>query len=126
MKGYQQRRRTAAPLTNPSPNTLAILLSTVTPPSVRCRDQRRPPFQVSRQQAMKQLLSGLAAYGKSPSTVSARFQSTLHILTNAQIFLLHPIAHVNRLLVVLPTSFADIAEIEVKNNFAMVRIYRNN
>src|SRR5216683_3241185 len=75
---------------------------------------------------MKQLLSGLAAHGKPSGPVRARFQSMLYILANAQIFFLDSITYLNRLLVVLPAGFADIAEIKVENDFAMVGIDRDN
>ena len=44
---------------------------------------------------MKQLLSRFAPHGKTARPVGARLQASLHVFANAEVLILHPIAHIH-------------------------------
>ena len=73
---------------------------------------------------MEQLLTRLAANRETPGAVCTRLQSSLHILTDSQILVLHAVPNGNTLRVVLPARLAHVAEVKVKDDSATVDVQR--
>src|SRR3954451_23946294 len=75
---------------------------------------------------MKKMLSSLAADRQSASAISTRLQTTLHVLADTQVFVLHASPDCDTLLVVGLGCFANIPEVEVEDDPAMIDINRQH
>ena len=72
------------------------------------------------------MLAGFAAHGEPPGHIGARAEPALHGLTDGHVLVLHFFTHLDALAVVWRRLFADIREVIVENDRALVHPRRQD
>ena len=73
---------------------------------------------------MEEMLAGFATYGEAPGDIGARSQSTLHGIADGHVFILHFFADGDAFTMMLGGGGADVREVIIKNDGALVHAER--
>ena len=77
-------------------------------------------------QPVKQVLASLSAYRQPPRDIGSRGQAPLNGIANGHVLVLHLLTHRDALPMMLCGSGAEICEVVVKNDRALINPERQN